>query len=283
MSALLGETAGTETWPARLDLRFARRGEETVLAGRRHCGPLRVQRPFYPESRRICHVYVLHPPGGVVSGDTLEVCAQVEAGAWGLLTTPGAGKFYRHGSGRAARVDQRLSVAGGGVLEWLPQENILFNGAHARLRTRVEVAAGACFIGWDITCLGRPASGERMRHCRIRQRFELWRENVPLWVERSRFDDHCAVLDAAWGLVGRPVVGTLVCTNDDPGLADEIRRQVTAAGPGMFSVTQLDEVLVCRYLGAQAQAARACLGEAWRVMRSALLGAPAVTPRIWNT
>ncbi len=270
-------------WPARLALRFVRRGGRTVLADRRHYGPLRVQRPFYPESPAICHVYVLHPPAGMVSGDDLEMDVRVGGEAWGLITTPGAGKFYRHGGGPPASQDQRLSIAAGGTLEWLPQENILYDGAHACMATRVEVEEGARFMGWDITCLGRPACDEALRRCRVRQRFELWRDGVPLWVERSRYDDHCPVLDARWGLRGQGVAGTLVCTNHRPEVVDEIRRRVEVAAPALFSATQMDEVLVCRYLGGQAQEARACLGGAWRLLRRLVFGREAVPPRIWLT
>ncbi len=283
MAVVSREMARDETWPARLALRLARRGEGTVLVDRRHHGPLRVQRPFYPEGKEVCHVYVLHPPGGFVSGDDLEMHIQVDPEAWGLITTPGAGKFYRHGGGLPASQTQLLAVAAGGTLEWLPQESIFYNGAHARMLTRVEVAEGANFIGWDITCLGRPASDEALIRCQIRQRFELWRENTPLWVERSRYSDHCAVVDAKWGLEGQCVVGTLVCTNRQRRVVDDIRREVSAAGAALFSVTQLDEVLVCRYLGTQAREARACLGEAWRLLRRAVLGREAMAPRIWMT
>src|SRR5689334_17836187 len=88
-------------WRASLDLEFARSGVRTVLARRSHVGPLVVQRPFYPEGE-VCHVYLVHPPGGVVGGDTLELRARVRDGAHALVTTPAATKFYRS-EGRVAR------------------------------------------------------------------------------------------------------------------------------------------------------------------------------------
>ena len=111
-------------WQARLDLGFEQRAGRTVLAHKRQFGPLTVQRPFYPEGGP-CHLYVLHPPGGVVGGDRLAVSVLVAEGAHALITTPGAAKFYRS-AGPRADVVQRLSVDAGGALEWFPQENILF-------------------------------------------------------------------------------------------------------------------------------------------------------------
>ena len=55
-------------WLAELDLEFVQKRERTILANKKTRGPLTVQRPFYPESD-VCHVYLLHPPGGVVGGD----------------------------------------------------------------------------------------------------------------------------------------------------------------------------------------------------------------------
>ncbi len=270
-------------WRAQLRLRFSRRADETILSAREHLGPLRVQRPFYPEARRRCHVYVLHPPGGLVSGDELGIDVQVEQDAWALLTTPGAGKYYRSDGHRSVAQQQHLHVDTGAVLEWLPQENILFDGARADVLTQVELQGDAKFLGWEISCLGRPASGERLRHCALRQRFELWREHQPIWLERSRYEQNSALFDAAWGLRGASVVGTLVCTNRDPAAADAVRDAVSIDPDEWFGVTQLDEVLVCRYLGHQGLRARARFIQAWEILRPLCLGAEAVAPRIWNT
>src|SRR5687768_5578343 len=84
-----------ECWQARLELAFEKRTDKTVVAHRRHSGPLTIQKPFYPEPAGVCHVYLLHPPGGVAGGDRLELDVAVAAGAHVLITTPAAGKFYR--------------------------------------------------------------------------------------------------------------------------------------------------------------------------------------------
>jgi len=93
----------------------------------------------------------------------------------------------------------------------------------------------------------------------------------------------CAATALDWGLRGHSVVGSLVCTSSDARLVAQVREAVRVEDDALFGVTLLDEVLVCRYLGAQAQQARACLQTAWAVLRPALLGVPALTPRIWNT
>lgn len=280
MSAPLHDLTG-DAWHARLELDFERRGACTRLTSRRHHGPLRVQRPFYPEGAEVCHAYLLHPPGGVVGGDELRVDVAVRGGAHAVITTPAAGKFYRSG-GPSARQTQRLRVASGAALEWLPQENIVFDGACVDLRTQVELESGARFIGWEILCLGRSGAGERFRHGGVRQRLEVWRDGQPLYVERARYEQGADALVAPWGLADQPVSASLLCVQQDAHAADAVR---TAVSPedGLFGVTQLDDVLVCRYLGAHADDARRCFERAWALLRPAVLHRAACAPRIWAT
>ena len=270
-------------WEARLDLGFETRGTRTILAHRRHVGPLQVQRPFYPDGERACHVYILHPPGGVVGGDSLVINAQVECGAHALLTTPAAGKLYRS-DGANAQLSQELNIADGAWLEWLPQETIAFDGARADSITRVALTGEAGFIGWEILCLGRPASDETYLHGEFVQRFEVWRDGAPLWWERNALVGGASVLRAPWGLAGRSVVATLVAVGRVPSALPALRELLnTEHGDGEFAVSQMRDVLVCRYLGNSAEQVRTGFTEAWRLLRPALWGVEAVPPRIWST
>jgi urease accessory protein len=273
-----GDAAG---WEARLELEYAARGDRTVAVRRRHSGPLTVQKPFYPEGAP-CHVYVLHPPGGIVGGDRLELAVDVRDGGHALLTTPASTKFYRS-AGPAATQVQRLSVAAGAALEWLPQDTILFDGCRAELDTRVDLALGGVFIGWEVLCLGRPASGEAYARGRCRQRLELWRDNSPLLLERAHLDGGEPVLTAPWGLAGHGVTAMLVAAPANRETLDAVRETVAPATGELFGATLVDDVLVCRYLGAQAQAALRRFESAWRAVRPLLLNRPACPPRIWRT
>jgi urease accessory protein len=237
-----------------------------------------VQRPFYPEGDP-CHVYLVHPPGGVVGGDQLHIAATVGEQAHALITTPASGKFYRS-HGPCARLEQQLQVDEGGVLEWLPQDTILFAGCEVDMLTRIELAPQATFIGWEILCLGRPSSGEQFEHGRCRQRFELWRGDQPLAIERSQFDGGSPMLTASWGLQGHSVSATLLATPANKTMLTAVR---DAIADEYFSATLLDDVLVCRYLGSQGIQARAIFQQAWTVLRPLMLQRPACAPRIWLT
>jgi urease accessory protein len=280
-------------WQAHLTLGFQRQHARTILGPCAHHGPLRVQRPFYPEGDEICHVALLHPPGGVVGGDDLHIDVTLHAGARALVTTPAAGKFYRSAGPRARQI-QHLRVAAGAVLEWLPQENILYSGARVHALTRIELQGDARFIGWEILCLGRPAAGERFAAGDYRQEFELWRDGEPLYLENGRYPGGDALLNAGWGLRGQPVSATLACVGATPDGVAAIRAGWEAftdsttprqAEPSeeRATATQLDGVLVCRYLGPSTARARRFFTLAWGSLRPSLLARPPCPSRFWNT
>jgi urease accessory protein len=273
-------------WTAALELGFASDGGATWLARRAHRGPFLVQRPFFPEGRAVCHVYLLHPPGGLVGGDELRLELRVDAGAHTLVTTPAAGKAYRT-LGPAARQTHLLSVETGGALEWLPQETILYDGCNLELDTRVELAAGARLFAAETLAFGLPARGGTFARGSCRQGFELRREGVPIFVERGRFEGGAAGQRACWGLAGAAVLTSIVAAPAPADSTLEALRAVAVAGADRerAGVTVLGdrEVLVVRHLGARAEEARAFIQAAWRLVRPALLGRRALTPRIWAT
>lgn len=269
-------------WHAQLALDYERRGERTMLAARRHDGPLVVQKPFYPEGDAVCHSIIVHPPAGIAGGDELEIQVHAKDRAHALLTTPGAGKWYRS-AGPWARQHIGFDVAAGACLEWLPQETIIFDGACADLRLDVRLVADACYIGWDIFCFGRTGSGERFSRGECRARTMIYRDDRPVWLERAQLDGGGAALQAGAVLAGQPVAGTLIAAapSIEKAVLNDCRALQPANGEG--AVTLLPGVLVGRYLGASSEAAKNYFIELWRVLRSALLRREAQPPRIWRT
>jgi urease accessory protein len=273
-------------WQARLDLRFERRADTTVLAACRHFGPLRVQKALHPEGPAICHAIVLHPPSGIVGGDQLDIAIDIGDGAHALLTTPGAGKWYRS-AGAQARQELQITVGAGATAEWLPQENIVFAGARARIASQVELAADARFLGWEVLCLGRRASGEQFSQGELRLANSITRAGRPLWLERGRIDGGGALLDSPVGLAGFSVCGTLLATGDvEPSLLAECRRVAATEAGAQVGISTLPgpaSLFVARYLGHSSEAARQWFVELWQQLRPVLLGVAAQTPRIWST
>ena len=264
-------------WRAELELRYARRGERTIVESKRQSGPLMIQRPFYPEGESVCHTYVLHPPAGIVGGDDLRMAFEVGEGAHALLTTPGATRWY-FSRGITAQLQQVGTVADGGCLEWLPQETLIFSGAHARLLTRIELEGNARFCGWEILGLGRPALGEPFRDGAIDFRIELFRDGQPVLLERQRGD-----VNGLPGLNGNAACAMFFTTN--AGVAAlQMSREVMAAAPDVLCAsTLIGDVLVARGLAPRCEPLRNLFSELWSSLRPLTMGRPPSVPRIWHT
>ncbi len=231
-------------WRAHLDLSFARRDDRTLLATRSHRGPLQIQKALYPEGPGICHVTVLHPPGGVAGGDTLAVAARLASGSRVCVTTCGATKWYRCPRGGA---EQRLhfTVESGAALEWLPRESILFDGSKAAMQLEVELSPGAQFLGWDILCFGRRASGEGWRSGALRLRTRIRQAGQALWCERANVLAGSGFDSSPVGLGGYSVSGTLVAAGSDidAELLGACRAVVPRGLDSRVGVTRLPEDL----------------------------------------
>lgn len=274
----------TPAWHARLSLGFERRDASTLLARREHVGPLRVQKALYPEGSAVCHAILLHPPSGIAGGDQLVIEVDVANGAQALLTTPGAGKWYRSaGAWAEQRLD--LRVAKGACLEWLPQENIVFDGARAAMSMSVELAGAARFLGWEILCLGRRASGEKFATGALTLSSRIHRDGRPVWLERGRIEGGSSLLDSPAGLAGCSVSGSLLASGAavDADLLAACRAILPREPGARTGLSRLPDLLVARYLGHSSEAARHWFTELWRLLRPSFAGRDAVVPRIWNT
>ncbi|KXS39010.1 MAG: urease accessory protein [Halomonadaceae bacterium T82-2] len=274
-------------WAASLELGFAAGKRGTRLVRARHEGPLRVQRPFYPEGREAnapSHVYLLHPPGGLVSGDALAIDVAVARDAHALLTTPAAAKLYRADSqGVSWSQHARLTVAEGGMLEWLPQETLAFDGSRGSQSTTIELTGDARCLGWEIMALGRPASRLPFESGRVEQHFRLMRDGLPLWLERQPLDPQHPRFHGCWGQGGATVQATLWAVGlDDPRSAVEALREALPASV-CWAATQRNDVLLLRYLGDSRNAAWELCQRTWECLRPRLVGREAHAPRIWAT
>ncbi|MFT5644607.1 MAG: urease accessory protein [Janthinobacterium sp.] len=286
-------------WQARLTLGFADDGGTTRLVERSHFGPLRVQKALYPEGPRICHAIVVHPPGGVVGGDQLTLEVGVGAGAHALIATPGAAKWYKARKvAEASRQHVRLNIAAGARLEYLPQESLFFDAAEVQLTQSVELGAGARYIGCDMLCFGRTASGETFNTGKVSQHTSIRQQGKLIWWEQSLLAGGSSAMRSPLGLNGNTVCATLIAcgmTRPLPAAAlqamrqeiqricDEDKKGAGNAEAGNFGISLVKTVLVARYLGASSETARRAMLCVWRTLRPELMECAAVVPRIWNT
>lgn len=284
-------SSGLARWLGQLRLTFACDATATegrsYLAHREHLGPLVIQKTLFPEGPQVCHGVIIHPPGGVAGGDRLILTAVLEEGAKVLLTTPGAGKWYK-ANGRLAEQSLQFTVQNGANLEWFPQEAILFDGADVLFNTEVNLHGDANYAGWDIVCLGRQARNEAWQTGHYRQRQMIYREGRLIWLERGALSPDDPLVDSKTGLGGRKVFGSFIVTRADApaALIEACRAECPDAkrdSDARVGITVLPELLVIRYVGNASQSARQYFERIWQHLRPWYLARAAVKPRIWNT
>jgi urease accessory protein len=271
---------------ASLVLGFGRNGPATRMIRREHVGPLLVQKPLYPEGVDCCHAVIIHPPGGVVGGDELKISAEVGDRAHALLSTPGAAKWYRS-NGKVSRQRLEITVGKEAALEWLPQETILFNEADVVFDSHVELRPGARYLGCEILCFGRTASGEQFAQGRVRQSLRIHSDGKPIFIEQGTLLGNGAMMHNATGLSGHTVCASLICVGGPlgstaPGSVREACAPFLSDGE-KFGTTQMKSVLLVRYLGDSSEVARRVMLAAWCALRPSLLGRKSTELRIWNT
>ena len=273
------------TWHARLDLDYALRDARSV-AMFRHEGPLRILQSLYPEGDAICHNVLVHPPSGLVGGDTLDIRVTVGAGAHGLVTTPGASRYYR--SEDLPAVQQvRVRMEEGSRLEWLPMEALCYSGCRAENHLVLDLAPGAECIGWDVTALGLPESGLPFVAGHLQQHLEL----ADRWLERGTIDAaDSRLVDGPLGLAGRRCIATLfLATGSDlprerRELALTLARDLIEAHPlrETAGATAPDaRVVVVRVLADLVEPAMQLLKSVRNAWRPALWGLEPNPPRTW--
>jgi urease accessory protein len=272
-------------WHARLSLDYGLEAGRCV-ARFQHEGPLRILQSLYPEGDAVCHNVLVHPPSGLVGGDLLQVDVSAAAGTHGLVTTPGATRFYRS-LGEPAVQQTTLKLAAGARLEWLPLEALCYSGCLAENRLDMRLAPGAEVMGWDVTALGLPEAGLPFVQGSLLQQLSL----DAVWLERGRIEAADArLMDGPLGLAGHRCLATLflACGSEMTrerreralGLAREVIEAHPLAGQAGATAPGPQEVLV-RVLAPLVEPALDLLKAVRNAWRPGLWEMPAHQPRGW--
>jgi urease accessory protein len=252
-----------------------------------HSGPLRILQSLYPEGDAVCHNVLVHPPSGLVGGDTLDMQVTVGSGAHGLVTTPGATRFYRSEAGLATQqVHARLEAEA--RLEWLPLEAIAYNGCDALNRAVFELAPGAEMMAWDITALGLPVADFPFVQGTFRQHLEI----PGVWLERGTLKaTDTRLMNSPLGLAGQRCMATLVFASGS-AIADERIERALACARELLEASELrltagatsphKQVIVLRTLSPLTEPAVLLLRQVWAAWRREMWGLPGAVPRLWN-
>jgi len=273
-------------WRADLKLDYTLESQRTVVRYL-HQGPLRILQSLYPEGDQICHNVLVHPPGGLVGGDTLDIQVTVAEGAHGLVSTPGATRFYKSG-GHPALQQVVAHLADNAKLEWLPLEAIAYNDCEATNRAIFNLAPSAELITWDVTALGLPSSDMAFTQGHFQQHLEI----PGVWLERGNIrGEDTRWLNSPLGLAGSKCLASLVFASgsaidsDRTTQALEAAREVIESHPLRLQAgitCAHPQVIVLRVISPLVEPTMDLLKKVWAVWRHTLWALPSTPPRIWS-
>lgn len=274
------------SWHAQLQLEYSADARRTVVR-HQHTGPLRILQSLYPEGDAVCHNVLVHPPGGLVGGDTLDIQITARGNSHGLITTPGATRFYKS-SGEPALQRTHIQLQDEARLEWLPLEALCYSGCMAENRLTVDLAPQAEFIGWDVTAFGLPLANQPFERGSLRQHIE-----VPgLWLEHGKLDaSDVRLMQGRLGLAGHCCMASIFfiagtrLQRARRELALDTARSLIA--PHSLNTTAgatcpNDRVVVVRVLAPVVEPALQLLKGIWAAWRDVLWTKSASSPRIWS-
>ena len=276
-------------WFAQLELKFSHDGQRSIMHHRRHYGPVRVQKMLWPEKTGVCHAIIVHPPAGIAGGDhlTFDIVANEKAHA--VVTTPGAGKWYRT-NGKKAFQHINLQVDDQAILEWLPQETMLFNAAHAHSQTSIQLAQTASFIGWDMLVIGRQARDEHFEQGEYNNTFRLYRDNKLLVADKLYFKGNDRWLSSCLGMNKHAVMGNFWAVAPEAFRSSaileqqiELIRELMTRMHVPVTLTLLDDVLVARFLGDDVRVCHDAFAAIRARLRQYWFKLDEEFPRIWRT
>jgi urease accessory protein len=252
---------------------FDLRGGRTRLGDLYQRDPCRVLFPE-PEPGEPPQAVLLTTSGGVTDGDSLKMAIEIGPGASAVATTQAAEKIYRaaKGGGHSA-IDVAVRVSEGAILDWLPQETIVFEGARLKRRTVAEVEPGAALLACEMVVLGRGASGERFTTGLLLDSWSVRRTGRLVWTDTLRVEGETPT-GAGFGTAN--ALATLIGVWDEPQPRfEQARTLLERAGEVRAGVTLVNGVMVGRVLG-EATAVRSALIGFLTEFRGGRL------PRVWH-
>lgn len=283
-------------WIANLALDFSHSELGTKLVRTKRNGPLTVQKAFYPEGKDCAHIYLLHPPAGIVSGDELHIEINLDDNSHTLITTPGANRFYRARKDVNIGVSKQVQVTTLNLKKYaksenFPQETIVYNGADGFNTVNIHLTSSSVYIGWDITCMGLPSADQLFEQGQYSQLNQVFVDETLHYYDRIAISSTNNLLHHGAGLAGNSVFATFLVhapqqldKTQRKKLIDEMRNIIERQqAQKHISITDIDGLLVIRYLGHHAEQCKKLFLLLWQVIRPLTLAKKAIQPRIWHT
>ncbi len=252
---------------------FAVRDGATRLTDLYQRDPCRVLFPD-PEPGDPPQAVLVTTSGGIAGGDVLKMAVEVGPGGHAVVATQAAEKIYRAAlTSDPCTIDVTLEVGEGAMLDWLPQETIVFEGSRLKRRTVAHVGAGGSLLACEMVVLGRAASGERFTRGLLLDAWSVRRAGRLVWTDTLRIEGETS---AGAGFGAANALATVIGVWDEPQPRfEKARALLETADKVKAGVTLVNGVMVARLLG-EATAVRAAAIGFLRDFRGQRL------PRVWH-
>ncbi|MGH1368128.1 MAG: urease accessory protein UreD [Maritimibacter sp.] len=135
---------------------------------------------------------LINTAGGVTGGDVFEVEARAGERSEMTVTSQACERGYRATGDKAGRLRTRLLVQEDARMNWLPQETILFDGAHFDRDLHIDLASSASLLMVEPVLFGRLAMGEEVRSGDFKDRVSIHRNGAPIYKDAVRLSGDIA-------------------------------------------------------------------------------------------
>jgi urease accessory protein len=244
-------------------------------------GPLQSGVSLYEEQ---LGVYMMDCSPGLMSGDVYELKWHLLEGASVFLTNQSFTKV--HPSIKEGSVQRQwIRLEAHALLEYMPEPVMLYKDASMSGETEIKLEPGATLIMSDILCPGRAGRGEKFHYRLYKNRMKVFYEEELIFYQNQLVEPAKMELAAPGCWENETHIGSLYIFSDlvRPVHVEAI---LTALSRLLESRSTADRVLsvrfgasltykhgiVCTVMGTHAWQLQFIIHEAWRVVRSTLLG-----------
>lgn len=259
-----------------LELGISVSGGRSVATRQYHAGALKIIRPHYLDETGQVYYITANPGGGYVGGDSYRIAVDVAGGASILFTDQSATKVYRTPE---SFVSQKIDfhVGAGAVLEYVPDQLILYRDADFRQHMTVDLDPEASAFLSDIVTPGWSPDGGQFRYRQAHLRSEVRVGGKLALVDNMRImpERDAETLHSPTFLGQNTHFATALCF--DPGIDEDLIENVRAALAEIeqieASVTACDVPgFVVRAVGNRTEHLMEAVQTAANIVRSTLRG-----------
>lgn len=270
-----------------LDFKVGLSGGKSIALSQYHQGALKLIRAHYLDDSGQVYYTIVNPGGGYVGGDAYRINLEIEPKASVLLTDQSAAKVYRTPDEYVVQnID--FTVGAGSVLEYIPDQMILYRDADFRQKITANVDPSGFLFMSDIITPGWSPDGGEFLYKQAMLRNEVRVDGRPVLLDNLRVNPLSAEFhkEQDFYMGGRTHISTIICVSPDitEDVLAEVRKIVECHQDGSAEVTAALSATQCpgfmvRALGNRTEELMELIIDVANFLRSRFRGQPKLLMR----